>query len=196
MTEVITKLLEKGTDAIDSAEQTAGQGVLEKFKALTPSIPLMIATLIAFGITIAILVYFFYKPVKAMMKRRHDFIQSNIDESITNKEQSLVRLNEANDKLKDAHKQADIIVTKAKIAAGEVAHNFTEKAKAESKRMLEETTQDIASQQREFDLKSKEYIVTVATQLAEEILKREITPQTQSEIIEQFLKSETTPKEI
>ncbi|WLP85875.1 F0F1 ATP synthase subunit B [Mycoplasma seminis] len=171
-------------------------GVTEKFSNLFPSLPMVIATLLAFAVVFVILTWLLYKPVKKMMKRRADYIQSNIDDAVKQKELSYQAKNEANEKLQDAHKQADSIITKAKIKASEVSRSYTEKAKAESKRLLEETSQDIASQKREFDANAKKYIVTVATELAEKILKREITPETQTEIIDQFLNSNKTPEEL
>ncbi|MFV8489158.1 F0F1 ATP synthase subunit B [Mycoplasma sp. 31_09] len=174
----------------------AKDGITEKFANLIPSVPMMIATILAFAIVFAILTWLLYKPVKKMMKRRADFIQGNIDDSIKEKELSQKAKLDANNKLQEAHKQADIIITKAKIKASEVSHSYTEKAKAESKRLLEETSQDIASQKREFDSNAKKYIVTVATDLAEKILKREITPETQTEIIDKFLNSNKSPEEL
>ncbi|SJZ42954.1 F0F1 ATP synthase subunit B [Mycoplasmopsis verecunda] len=195
MTYLLTNVAYEVGKAID-APTSAKDGITDKFSNLVPSVPMMIATILAFAIVFAILTWLLYKPVKKMMKKRADFVQGNIDDSIKEKELSQKAKLEANDKLQDAHKQADIIITKAKIKASEVSRSYTEKAKAESKRLLEETSQDIASQKRQFDSNAKQYIVTVATDLAEKILKREITPETQTEIIDQFLNSNKTPEEL
>ncbi|QCZ37001.1 F0F1 ATP synthase subunit B [Mycoplasma nasistruthionis] len=167
----------------------SGTIIKEKFDSLFPSVSMMIATIIAFGIVFLILTYLLYKPVKAMMKRRAEYIQSNIDQSLELKNQSLTALDNANEKLKEAHKQADLIVTQAKIKSAEVTETYLAKAKADAKRLREETDIDIASQQREFDNNAKQYIVKVATEMAEQILKKEISKESQDQIIDKFLNS-------
>ncbi|WP_334687664.1 ATP synthase F0 subunit B [Mycoplasmopsis felis] len=59
--------------------------------------------------------FFFYKPIKKMMKERKDFVQDNIDLSIKQKEESLLMLEQANENLKNARLTADEIVTKLKL---------------------------------------------------------------------------------
>ncbi|MFU2193159.1 F0F1 ATP synthase subunit B [Mycoplasma sp. 4079] len=170
-------------------QESLNQQVQEKFNGLFPSVPMMIATIIAFLIVFLLLTYLLYKPVKKMMKNRTNFIQENINSAIKQKEDSLEVLNDANEKLKEAHKQADSIVNKAKIKAGEVSKTYIDKAKAESYRLLEETNQDIALQKKEFDANAKKYVIQVATELAEKILRKEISPETQDEIIKNYLES-------
>ncbi|WP_435129327.1 F0F1 ATP synthase subunit B [Mycoplasma sp. 6243] len=170
-----------------------GQAVAGKFEGLFPSIPIMIATIIAFIIVAIILWIFFYKPIKKMMKARRDFVQNNIDESVRQKEASILALNKANENLKNAHTQADNIITNAKIKAEKVAEFYTIKAQTEAKRLLSETALDINAQQKEFQQNAKKYIVEVATDLSQKILRREISQQTQDEIVNQFL---NTDKEV
>ncbi|TDV24103.1 F-type H+-transporting ATPase subunit b [Mycoplasmopsis mustelae] len=169
------------------------QTISEKFKGLFPSIPLMIATILAFILAAILLWFLFYKPVKKAMKKRREFIQGNIDDSVKQKEESVLILNQANENLKNAHVQADKIITNAKIKAEKVSDFYRNKAKTEAKRMLNETALDIKAQQKEFEENSKKYIVTVATELSEKILKREMSQQTQDEIVQTFL---NTDKEV
>lgn len=192
---MITYLNENTSSSSGISEQFGGR-FEELFKGLFPSIPLMIATVIAFIIVFALLFYFVYKPIKKMMKERHDFVQSNIDDSIKNKEESILRLNDANASLKNAHSQADQIITQAKIKAEKVSEVYVQNAKTESKRLLEETALDIKNQQRQFDFKSKKYVVEIATEMAKKILKREISKETQDELILEYLNSEKSVEEL
>ncbi|WP_426461587.1 F0F1 ATP synthase subunit B [Mycoplasma hafezii] len=171
-------------------------GLDEKFAQIFPSWPIMIATIIAFIILFVVLWKLLYNPVKKMIKERQEFIQQNIDDSIKQKEESVEKLEEANLNLINARKQADIIITKAKIRAEKVSNLYTQKAKAQSKRLLEETQIDIDLQKQEFEANSKKYVVQVATELADKILKREISAETQNEIIDRFLNSDKSVDEI
>ncbi|WP_245579615.1 F0F1 ATP synthase subunit B [Mycoplasma leonicaptivi] len=168
----------------------------EKIVGLFPSIPIIIATIIAFIIVFITLYFLVHKPVKKLIKARQDFIQNNIDDSIKQKEESILKLNQVNETLKNAHIQADNIITSAKIKAEKVSEHQIELSKKEAKRMLEETSIDIQTQQRQFQHNSKKYVVEVATDLAKKILKREITPETQKDLIDQYLNTDKEVEEL
>lgn len=187
---VVTKLF-----AID-APKSATEGLQEKFSTLFPSIPLMLATIIAFAICFGFLFFFLYRPVRKMIAKRQQFIQKNIDDAISYKQESLDKLNLANDNLKNSHKQSDMIINNAKIKAEKVIDRYTKKAKDDARRLIEETNLDIQAQQREFDKNSKKYITEVAVELANKILKREISKSTQQEIIDEFLKDNSPIEDI
>lgn len=179
-----------------SANQQFGDRFKNLFEGLFPSIPLMIATIIAFMIVCGLIFYLVYKPIKKLMKERAAFIQNNIDASIKQKEESILKLNNANQSLKNAHIQADEIITKAKIKAEKTVEVYLHNAKTESKRLLEETNIDIENQKKQFDFNSRRYVVEVATELAQKILKREISQNTQDQIIEQYLNSDKDVEEL
>ncbi|VEU70313.1 F0F1 ATP synthase subunit B [Mycoplasmopsis glycophila] len=170
--------------------------IAEKFNQIFPSWPMMLATIISFVIVFTVLTKLVYKPVKKMIQERQNYIQENINQSVKQTEISLAKLDEANANLINSRKQADIIITKAKLRAEKVSDLYTLKAKAQSKRLLEETHLDIEAQKREFEENSKKYVVQVATELADKILKREISQETQSEIIDKFLNSDKEVDEI
>lgn len=83
-----------------SVNQQFGDRFKNLFEGLFPSIPLMIATIIAFMIVCGLIFYLVYKPIKKLMKERAAFIQNNIDASIKQKEESILKLNDANQSLK------------------------------------------------------------------------------------------------
>ncbi|WP_051789184.1 F0F1 ATP synthase subunit B [Mycoplasma buteonis] len=170
--------------------------VSDKFEQLFPSWPIMLATIIAFTIVFLVLYKLVYKKVKSKVKERQNFIQQNIDDSVKQKQESSEKLEEANLNLINARKQADIIVTKAQIRAEKVSNLYTQKAKAQSKRLLDETQVDIENQKREFEENSKKYVVSVATALADKILQKEISAETQNDIIDRFLNSDKTVEEL
>lgn len=181
--------------AID-APRTTTEIMSEKFLKIFPNIPMLIATVIAFIIVFFILTYLLYKPIKKMMVNRHNFIQSNINDSINSKNEAISLVNEANEKLKKAHKQADVVVNKAKIEAENVLVSYANKAKIDSKHMLEETSRDIENQKKEFEKESKKRIVETAIVLAKKIIQKDISKESQKDVIENFLNSNIDIKEI
>lgn len=193
MVQTLEKVFEatQNNNAIDAPKDFA-ESISEKFSAIFPSVPLMIATILAFIILFVVLYVFVRKPVKEMIKRRKDFIQNNIDESIKIKEEMIEKLNQANVVLENANNQAESIVNRGYVRSEKIVIEYTGKAKNDAKQLLEEAHLDINKQQKEFELKSRQIVAQTAKELAEKILKREISKESTEEIIEKFL-DDTTP---
>ncbi|UUD35901.1 ATP synthase F0 subunit B [Mycoplasmopsis citelli] len=189
MVQNIIKLFAETTEnnsAIDKPSSLQ-EGISDKFEAIFPSIPLMIATIIAF-IAIGIITYVFLrKPLQQMLQKRKEFIQNNIDQSIKFKEEMIQKVNEANLNLENSNQQAEVIINRAKLKAEQLILAYVAKAKNDSKQLIEEAHLDINKQQKEFEQNSREIVAQTAKQLAEKILQREISQSTQEEIIDAFL---------
>ncbi|MCU9939216.1 hypothetical protein NW739_06700 [Mycoplasmopsis felis] len=55
---------------------------------------------------------------------------------------------------------------------------------------------DINTQQKEFQLNAKKYIVEIATDLSQKILKREMSQSTHDEIIDKYLTTDSDVEEL
>ncbi|UWV79374.1 hypothetical protein NW066_01780 [Mycoplasmopsis felis] len=55
---------------------------------------------------------------------------------------------------------------------------------------------DINTQQKEFQLNAKKYIVEIATDLSQKILKREMSQSTRDEIIDKYLTTDSDVEEL
>ncbi|QZE12436.1 F0F1 ATP synthase subunit B [Mycoplasma sp. Ms02] len=172
--------------AVDEPVSTASS-ISEKMLNIFPNLPLMIATIIAVGIMFVFLVYFLKKPTEAMIKRRKDFIQANIDASVQQKEEAIVLTNQANEKLQEAHNQAYKVINNAKVNAEKVVIAYTAKAKNDSKHLLEEAAIDIANQQRQIEESARAKITETAVLLAQKIIQKEISVSKHQEMIDEFL---------
>ncbi|UUD35008.1 F0F1 ATP synthase subunit B [Mycoplasmopsis caviae] len=170
-------------------KDTLGARIQKELSGLFPSVPMMVATLVAFAIVILILFFLLYKPIKKSIKARQDYIQSNIDQAKQTNDLSQDKLKEANDKLTQAHQEANNLVKNAKVRAEKVIISYTAKAKIESKRILEEAELDIKQQRDSLMEDSKNNIAKAASELSRQILKKEVSKKTESEIIDKFLES-------
>ncbi|ADE19484.1 F0F1 ATP synthase subunit B [Mycoplasma crocodyli] len=191
---IIEKITNINFAKID-APTSISESISERFLKIFPNVPMMIATIISFILCFLFLTYFLYKPVKKAMMKRHEFIQKNIDDSIESKIEAAKLVETANEKLKEAHKQSDIVINQAKTRAEKVILSYTTKAKSDAKHLLEEAHLDIESQQIEFERESKKRIAEAAVDLSKKILKKEISKSTQKEIIDDFLKSKLVKEE-
>ncbi|AAZ43821.2 F0F1 ATP synthase subunit B [Mycoplasmopsis synoviae] len=175
---------------------TASDEIAKRFNNLFPSIPMMLATFIAFVIVFLLLFFFLYNPVKKMIRKRQEFIQSQIDDSIKAKEDSLAKLSQAQAELIESHKQSVNIVNNAKSKAQEILASYKNKAISDANRLIEETQIDLNERKKEFDKNSRILIAETATEIAQRILKREISKSTQDEIIKDFLEDKTPIEDI
>lgn len=162
--------------------------ILNLFKKLFPNIPLLIATIIAFTIVFITLTYFFYKPVKRMLKARHDLIQKNIDDSIENKKLANASLSDAQNSLVKAKIRAAEIVNKAKFEAEKVVIEYTNRATREAELIKANAEQEIINDKKRFEEESKHAIIDVAFEIANKIVKKKIQPEKEKKLIEEFLK--------
>ncbi|WP_406614976.1 F0F1 ATP synthase subunit B [Mycoplasmopsis hyopharyngis] len=161
--------------------------ISEKFMAIFPSWPMMLATIISLILVIIFLSFLVYKPIKNAMKKRHDFIQKNIDEAKENQRLSLEKLDLANEHLEQAHRSADDLIKDAKLKAEKVMNTYTEKAKLNAKQIMDEAELDINNRRIVMEEEAKANVVETALELTKKILQKEVTKKNEAEIIEKFL---------
>ncbi len=164
--------------------------ISEKFKAIFPSLPMMLATVISLILVIIFLTFLIYKPLRKAIKKRHDFIQKNIDEAKENQKLSLEKLDLANQHLEQAHKSADDLIKDAKLKAEKVMNVYTEKAKMNAKQIIEEAELDINNRRIAMEEEAKQNVVNTALELTKKILEKEISKKNEAEIINKFLAEE------
>ncbi|WP_237022748.1 F0F1 ATP synthase subunit B [Mycoplasma miroungigenitalium] len=162
----------------------------EKFEKLFPSWPMFVATLVSLVLVLIILWYFLYKPVKKAIKQRQDYIQSNIDQAEQANVSSQELLAKANMKLLNAHDEARNVVKDAKHEGEKVLVTYLEKAKRESKRIINEAKADVKLQKQELLEENQKHIAAAAAMLSRKILKEEVNSDIENKIIDEFLKGE------
>lgn len=184
----ITKFLIEATNE-QGKPNALSDSLKDKFEKLFPSIPMMIATLIALTLVIIILWFLLYKPLKKSIKERQDYIQSNINDAENNNNLSKTKLEEANQRLAKAYEDANNIVKEAKIHGESVIASYTEKAKIESKRIKEKARLEIKAEHDALLAESKDNIVKAAIEISRKIIKKDVSEDSQNEIIDNFLNS-------
>ncbi|VEU77976.1 F0F1 ATP synthase subunit B [Mycoplasmopsis columbinasalis] len=163
------------------------QDIREKVEKIFPSVPIMIATVIAFLLTMVILYFLAYKPIKKAIKARQDYIQNNIDSASQLNEQAAEKLVQANLKLSEANSQADQIVQDGIAKSNKLVREYVDYARKTSKRMIEEARVNIDKEHAEFLTSSRVYIAQAATELSHKILGQSVNQEMQSQIIDAYL---------
>jgi F-type H+-transporting ATPase subunit b len=126
-----------------AAEEEGGGSFL-----VSPSLGLMIWTLIAFGATFLILRRFAFPPIQEALDKRAKAIQSSIDAAETTKREADELLQEYRARLKEAREQADDIVARARHSAETTKDEAKVDAKKYRDELMESTRKDIEAETR------------------------------------------------
>lgn len=139
-------------------------------------------------ILILVVVYFAYKPVKKMLKKRADYIESNIADSEKNKVIAEQNVKQSNEMILASKKEASTIIEKANKEALKQRADLVEETKGEIKQMKKDAELDIERSRQETLQAVHEEMVDVALAASREILKREVNKEDNTKLAEDFIK--------
>lgn len=146
------------------------------------------AQLGALIVLIIMIIIFAYKPVKKIIQKRQDYIESNIHDAEV-----------SNATARENALQSEEMVLASKREAASIIQNATNQALLERNKIIEETNAlvikmkndaeaDIASSQAEALENIRKEMVSIALDASKEVLGREINEVDNTRLIEDFIK--------
>jgi len=154
---------------------------------LIPNWISFVAQLGALIVLIIVVIFFAYKPVKKILKKRQDYVESNIKEA----EESKAKWQENELKSKEtvlaSSRTAANIVAEAKEQANLEKEKILEEASKEVARMKVDAENDIARMESEAQEAIKKEMVSIALDASKELLAREIDSQDNNRLLEEFI---------
>ena len=154
---------------------------------LIPNWASFVVQLLALVVLITVVIIFAYKPVKKIIIKRQDYIESNIKDAENSK--AIWKENELKSKetvLASTRTAADIVAD-AKDAANAERMKILEDTALEVERMKKEAENDIARMKEEAKDDIHKEIVSVALDASKELLGREVTSSDNTRLIEEFI---------
>ena len=128
-----------------------------------------------------LLTFILFNPVRNMLKKRQDKITSDRENAENDKKEASALKAEYEAKLKDAHKEAEQILSDARKTA---MHNET---KAEAARIIERANVEAELEKQKVADEVKQQIVTVAAVMASKLVARSIDEKDSNALIEETL---------
>lgn len=183
----ITELM---LSVITKANKPAPGDIEEMVGALFPSLYVVLATIGAFLVTLIILSKFFYKPVKKMMKKRHDFIQSNIDDSILAKDESLKNQSKSKEELTNSKFLAQEIVSKSKKESEVLKLHYIDEGKKEAERLINEANVEINFKLAKIEETRANDIIDAAIIISKQVISKNIDKNKMEEYFDSYIKGE------
>ena len=149
---------------------------------------LMIWTSVSFVLLVGLLYRVALPPLLAFLESREKSIADSLARAAENQEKAEKLLAEHKQKITELHLTADRVITEAKNEGQKVRNEIIERANQQSDLILERAKQDLAREKLKLLGELKNEFSEIVTGAAGKILRREVKPEDEIEIIEEGLR--------
>jgi len=133
------------------------------------------------------LTYLLYKPIRNFLEKRGQDIQSSLKEAEDSRAEAEKRLKEIEARLAGLQEEMERIKQEGEAEGRRGKERTLQLAQQEAERIKHFTSQEIDSIIRSGIRELKEYTAELATALAEEQIKRRLSPEVQAELIDKSI---------
>lgn len=155
---------------------------------LFPNLESVIVQLCATAVMFFIVLKFFYKPIKANIEKRKDFIKNNVDEAEKNKNESKELYEKTQFQLKDAHVEARKIKEEAEIQARYDRETIIAKTNQEIIAKKLKLSSELEQEKENARKEIHDEIVNVAIKAASKIVEKEVDNTDNRKLVNDFIK--------
>jgi F-type H+-transporting ATPase subunit b len=154
---------------------------------ISPSVGLMIWTLILFGISMYILWKLAFPRISEALDRRQHAIEESIDHAERVRREADELLDEYRERLREARGQAEQIVDRARKAADAHEREATEHAQQRRDQMIEQTKRDIEAETRRAIQEIRREVADLTVLATEKVTRKVLDDADQRRLVEDAL---------
>ena len=154
---------------------------------VTPSVGLMLWTLIAFGIAMLILRKLAFPRIQEALEKRARAVSESIDAAERTREEADDLLNEYRQRLREAREQADEIVSRARKAADKTQDEARLTAKETREEMLRDTRRDIEQETRRAIGQIRREVADLTVVATEKVARKTLDGEDHKRLIDEAL---------
>src|SRR5215204_5018536 len=165
-----------------AAEEGGGGSFL-----VSPSLGLMVWTLLAFGLTLYLLNKLAFPRIAEALDKRQRAIEESIDTAERTKAEADELLAEYRERLKEARVQAEEIVTRARKAAEAHERDSLEQARESREELMAQTRRDIEAETRRAIQEIRNEVVYLTVLATEKVTRKSLTEDDQRRLVEEAL---------
>lgn len=147
----------------------------------------VIATIINFIILLAILKYFFFAKVEAIINERENSISDKLDETEEELEKARMLAIENERIIKNAKKEGKLITEEYKQKAERVYDEIVEDANKEAKVIIERAKVEINREKEKVEYQLKKEAIDLALELSKKVIEKNIDENKNRDLIDDFL---------
>ena len=167
--------------------QDIGEMIGDVSAKIFPNIGSLVVQLLATTVMVFVVVKFFWKPIKANLDTRREYIKKNIDEAGKLNEEAQLNLENSNKAIKEANVEARRIKENAETEALLARQKILNKAEEEANNKLKIAEEQIIKEREEAKQEIREEIINVAMMAASKIVEREINKEDNEKLVNDFL---------
>jgi len=151
------------------------------FTVIKPDFGLIFWTTIIFGLFWLLIGKYAFKPIANALKAREDEIQNSLDEAKKAREE-MANLNAENEKiLAQTREERSKILKEAKDTRDSIVNEAKEQAKIEAKKIAATAKMEIEGEKKAAIAEIKNQVGTMALDIAEKVLKKELKGNSEQE---------------
>jgi F-type H+-transporting ATPase subunit b len=154
---------------------------------VSPSLGLMIWTLIAFGVSMWVLKKYAFPAISDALEKRRLLIDESIDHAQRTREEADKLLEEYRARLKEAREQAEDILVRSRKAAESYEAEMKEKAEKERQEAMERTRREIEAETRRALDEIRKEVADLTIIATEKVARKSLTGEDQKRLIEEAL---------
>jgi F-type H+-transporting ATPase subunit b len=154
---------------------------------VSPSLGLMIWTLLLFGATLLVLMKLVFPRISEALDRRSRAIEESIDHAERTKREADELLEEYRARLREAREQAEDITARARRAADSLADEAKAHASRQREELLAATRRDIEAETRRALDEIRKEVANLTVIATEKVTRKSLTPDDHRRLIEEAL---------
>jgi F-type H+-transporting ATPase subunit b len=155
---------------------------------VSPSLGLMIWTLVAFFITFFLLRKLAFPRIQEALEKRQTAIEDSIDSAERTRREADALLAEYRERLKEARAQSEEIVERARKAAEAREREGVEIGKAKREELLEQARRDIESETQRAIQEIRKEVADLTVLATEKVTRKTLDEEDQRRLVEEALR--------
>ena len=145
-------------------------------------------TLVAMLILFILLSYLLFNPARALIQKRKDLIQAQLDEADSVKEQAIAMKQEYDGRIAQVEDETAALLTEARKKAKSRENEIVAEANEEAHRIIQRAEKEVALEKDKVRDEMKQEMVQVASLMAGRFVAESIDEGTQARLIDETLK--------
>ena len=172
-----------------SSCQNVGEYISESItEKLVPNLGSFLTQLAALIVLIIGVIILGYKPIKKMLTKRQDYIESNIKEAGEKNKEAEINLSQSREHVLSSQKQAEEIISEAKKQANLERATILEDTQRDVDEMKEVAKRQIQESEEEARENIRKEMINVALNASSELLKRNVTDKDNERLVDDFIR--------
>ncbi len=156
---------------------------------LIPNWVSFVVQLCALLVLIIVVIIFAYKPVKKIIKKRQDYIESNILEAEQNNAQAKSNAMKSEEMIIASEQKASNIIEEARHSALDEQQRIKQETELLVSKMKIEASEDIKRSEIEAKESIRKEMIGIALDASKEVLKREVDEVDNAKLVDDFIRS-------